>query len=208
MRCPDGHPYMAATLDWVMAPFAAVRPKVIRPLSGRVLEVGVGTGLNAEHFDTSQITELVGIEPDPHMLARARPRYGALPFPTELHQVGAEELPFPDNHFNAIACTFVLCTIPEVEAAVRELYRVLVPGGAVWFVEHTVADQAPTRAAQTLLSPAWFFCGAGCNLMRDPVSLLREGGFSVEDVRGHGRTLLNVTPLHRGRAVKPESRSE
>jgi SAM-dependent methyltransferase len=89
----DGHPWLAATIDWTMRPLYPARRLVVPEAKGRVLEVGVGTGLNFGLY--RDVTSLAGVDPDPHMLARARARVAELPFPVELHQTGAERLPFP-----------------------------------------------------------------------------------------------------------------
>ena len=197
------HPIVAALLDFSMRPMEPIRGHVVPLAAGRVLEIGVGTGLNAARYDPSRITEIVGIEPDPHMLKRARPRFEAAPYPARLVQAGAEALPFDDRSFDEVVCTFVLCTIPDVRAAVREMFRVLVPGGTLHFAEHTRSDHRPTMAVQRALQPAWAFFAGGCQLSRDPVGLLEEAGFELVAVHGHGRGLLNVTPVLRGCAVRP-----
>ncbi len=197
------HPIVAAVLDLAMRPLEPVRERVVPRASGRVLEIGVGTGLNAARYDPARIVELVGIEPDPHMLRRAAPRFEAAPYPSRLLQVGAEALPFDDTSFDEVVCTFTLCTIPEVERAVREMYRVLRPGGRLHFAEHTRSDYRPMHALQRGLQPAWGLFAGGCQLARDPVALLEGAGFELVEVHGHGRGPLNVTPVHRGLARRP-----
>lgn len=203
MRRPDGHPVLAAVLDLAMRPMAGLRHKVVPLAAGRVLEVGVGTGLNAAVYATDQLTELVGIEPDPHMLARARPRYDALPLPVRLVQCGAEAMPFADGHFDTIILTFTLCTIPDVESAVREMFRVLAPGGTLHFAEHTTSDHRPMQIVQGVVDPVWNRLAGGCHLTRDAVQLLERGGFQVESVYPHGRGPFRMAPIHRGLARKP-----
>jgi len=197
---PSGHPWLAATLDWVMRPLAKIRPRVVPKARGQVLEIGVGTGLNAPLYDTDAVETWHGIEPDPHMRRRAKPRLAALPFPTELHSAGAEDLPFPDDHFDTLVCTFTLCTIPNVTAACAEMNRVLKPDGLLVFAEHTVSDSAPMKALQGWLNPLWRPLAGGCHLDRDPVYLLQQAGFQVYRLQGSGRKPWNLTPIHYGRA--------
>ncbi|MCB9675834.1 MAG: class I SAM-dependent methyltransferase [Alphaproteobacteria bacterium] len=202
MRTSSGHPVVAAVLDLVMWPLESVRRRVPPLATGKVLEIGVGTGLNAGLYDPSRVLQLVGIEPDPHMLKRAQPRFDAAGYPVELVQVGAEDMPFEDAAFDTVVVTFTLCTIPKVEAAVKEMHRVLAPGGSLHFAEHTRSDSRAMAAVQDALNPVWGLFSGGCNLNRDAVGLLRDGGFDVEEVHGHGRSALSLTPIHRGRAVK------
>jgi ubiquinone/menaquinone biosynthesis C-methylase UbiE len=202
MRTSSGHPIVAAVLDLVMWPLERVRTRVVPDARGRVLEIGVGTGLNAAHYDPSGVLELVGIEPDPHMLKRAQPRFDSAPYSVELMQIGAEDMPFDDASFDAVVTTFTLCTIPDVEGAVREMHRVLAPGGVLHFAEHTRSDYRLTAGLQDAINPVWGLFSGGCNLNRNAVALLRDAGFSVEALHDHGRGPLNLTPVHRGRAVK------
>ena len=194
MLCPDGHRLLAATLDWVMWPLDKLRPRVVQHARGRVLELGVGTGLNLPHYVPEQVQQWHGIEPDPHMCARAQPRVDRAPFRTALHQCGAESLPFEDQHFDSVVCTFVLCTIPDLDAALAEVARVLAPGGSLHLAEHTLSDQKPMRALQGMMEPAWNRLAGGCHLTRQPLQHLRALGFEGE-VRGSGRHGLNLTPV-------------
>ncbi|MEZ4237582.1 MAG: class I SAM-dependent methyltransferase [Myxococcota bacterium] len=195
-----GHPVHAAFLDLLMRPMAPLRDRVVPQARGRVLEIGVGTGLNAAVYRPDQVQRLVGIDPDPNMLRRAQPRFDAAGFPVELVRCGAEALPFGDASFDEVVLTFTLCTVPDPAAAARELFRVLVPGGVVRFAEHTASDHRVTAAVQRAVDPVWGWLGGGCHVTRDPLETLRGAGFALEDVHGHGRGALNLTPVFRGLA--------
>ena len=158
--------------------------------------------MNLAHYDRKAVGLWVGIEPDPHMITRARPRADAAAFPTELLQVSAEALPFDDDHFDCIVLTFVMCTIPDLPTAIAEAKRVLRPAGRLLFAEHTLADHRPMRAFQNAVTPVWKHLAGGCCLNRDPATMLLEAGFEGE-IRGSGRTALNFTPVHWGRLVAP-----
>lgn len=187
-------------LDWTMRPLYPARRLVVPEARGRVLEVGVGTGLNFGLY--RDVESLAGIDPDPYMLERARPRAAALPFPTELHRTGAESLPFADAHFDTAVVTFTLCTIPDPPAALAEVRRVLKRDGRLLFVEHTRSIQPIVAHAQRVLTPLWKRLGGGCHLDRAASELLAAAGFAVRDttpVWGERWTLL---PVYRGTAVR------
>lgn len=202
MRCPEGHPFVAATLDLCMRPFAKIRTEVVPHARGRILEVGVGTAINLPLYRPEQVERLVGIEPDPHMRARAALRFAGAPFPAEIVAAGAEQLPFPDASFDTVVLTFTLCTIPDPGGAIIEMLRVLAPGGTLLFAEHTLSDHGATRAVQRFIEPLWGLCSGGCHVTRDPLVLLDLGGFRVVEQHGHGRGPLNLTPVYRGKAIK------
>jgi len=202
MRSSSGHPIVAAVLDLVMKPLEKVRHRVVPNAAGRVLEIGVGTGLNAEIYDPSKVLELVGVEPDPYMIKRARPRFDKADYAVELLQLGAEDMPFDDAHFDAVVVTFTLCTIPDVEGAIAEMYRVLAPDGVLHFAEHTRSDSRMMAGIQDALNPVWGLFSGGCNLNRDAVGLLGAAGFEMEEVSGLGRSAFSLLPVHRGTARK------
>ena len=200
MLSEHGHPWLAATLDLLMRPLARFRPRVVPKAQGRVLEIGVGTGLNAPLYNADRVTSWVGVEPDPHMRRRATSRIEALPFPTDLRSDSAEQLPFPDGHFDSLVCTFTLCTIPNAPKACQEMFRVLKPKGLLIFAEHTVSDSSGMASIQRWLNPVWKRLSGGCHLDRDPVRLLQNAGFTVRRLQGSGRRPWNLTPIHYGRA--------
>ena len=198
----NGHPWLAKTLDWAMRPMYPARREVVPHATGRVLEVGVGTGLNFGLY-TEAVTELVGVDPDPFMLERARPRAAALPFKATLHQAGAEKMPIDANSIDTAVITFTLCTIPDPAAALTEVRRVLKPAGRLLFVEHTQSRQGLMATAQDLLTPLWKQLAGGCHLNRAAGDLIRKAGFEVGEsipVWGERWTLL---PVYRGTALKP-----
>ena len=195
----DGHPLLAKTLDWLMRPLYPARRLVVPEARGRVLEIGVGTGLNLGLYRS--IERLDAIDPDPFMLERARPRAEALPFPTSLHQTGAERLPFEDRAFDTAVLTFTLCTIPDPEAALAELRRVLKPAGQLLFVEHTRSVQPMLGRAQDALTPLWKKIGGGCHLNRPAVAMLRAAGFRGSPSEPVWRERWTLLPVYRGTAL-------
>lgn len=192
MPCFEGHPILAAVLDVAMLPLARLRPGVVEQARGRVLELGIGTGLNLGCY--RNITSLHGIEPDPHMLRRARDRIDGLGFPVTLSPDRAEALPFPDASFDTVVATFVFCTFPDPAAAATEAMRVLRPGGRLLFAEHVRSSVPPILAGQRALEPVWQRLAGGCHLTRDTVGLLRaEGAVDLQvQPRGAAWSLLPV----------------
>ena len=200
MRRPEGHPFIASIMDTVMAPLDRIRVKVLPSVRGRVLEIGVGTGLNLPQYDPAHVTEVIGLEPDPHMRVRAARRAAEASVPVQIVSGRAEALPFDDESFDEVVITFAMCTIPDVPAALGEVKRVLRPAGVLHFAEHTRSDTRAMAWFQTAFDPIYTVFAAGCHLNRDPLAALQAAGFEVDDVHGHGRGPLNLAPIWRGRA--------
>jgi len=183
-----------------MRPLYPARREVVPRATGRVLEIGVGTGLNLGLY--ADVASLATIEPDPYMAERARPRLAELSFPTELHEVGAEALPFDRGEFDSVVCTFTLCTIPDTTAALAEMRRVLRPGGRLLFAEHTRSEQPIMQRVQDALTPLWKRIGGGCHLNRPAPSMIAAAGFEVEGVTPFRRVRWTPLPVYYGSAVR------
>jgi ubiquinone/menaquinone biosynthesis C-methylase UbiE len=158
------------------------RDKVVPRAEGRVLEIGIGTGLNMPHYDKTRIGRIVGVDPalQMHRLAQKRIRKAGLD--VELIGLSAERLPLPDASFDTVVLTYTLCSIPDPVAALREMRRVLKAGGRLLFCEHGVAPDAGVRRWQDRLTPTWKRFSGGCHLNRDVPALLKEGGFAVREM--------------------------
>lgn len=154
-----------------------LRRQVIPQAAGRVLEIGIGTGLNLPFYDKSKVTSLVGIEPAQQMHRLARRRSERAGLPIELHSLSAERLPLESASFDSVVCTYTLCTIPDPSAALAEMRRVLRPGGKLLFVEHGLAPDASVVRWQHRIEPYWSRIAGGCHLTRDVPLLLRDAGF-------------------------------
>ena len=155
------------------------RRELVGSLSGRVLEIGAGTGLNAEHYPEA-VTDLVLTEPHEPM-ARQLERKPAAARATVVH-ASADDLPFPDAHFDAVVGTLVLCTVPRPDAALAEIRRVLKPGGRLMFLEH-VRSPDPRRARwQDRLNRPWRAFNVGCNCNRDTEASIRAAGLEILEI--------------------------
>lgn len=148
---------------------------------GRVLELGAGTGLNLALYPEG-IESLALVEPDPHMAKQLRKKLGESERSAELIEAPAERLPFDDDSFDTVIVTLVLCTVPDQPAALKEISRVLKPGGRFLFLEH-VRSQSPGLAKwQDRLEGPWRFLGDGCHCNRDTVSAISAAGFELGEV--------------------------
>lgn len=170
----------------------------------RILEVGVGTGLNVAHFKEG--CRVYGIDPNPLMLARARKRIrGTGQTRLSLAQTHGENLPFSSAAFDGVVGTLVLCTVADPKAVLLEIRRVLKPEGSVRLVEHVRMGHALGASIQDLLTPQWRRLAGGCHLNRDTLNLVEEAGFRVLAVKkGLGGLLMGigaVVPADSGREV-------
>ena len=145
---------------------------------GRALEIGSGTGLNLDRWP--QEVELVLSEPDPHMVAQLRRKVEGSARSAEVVQAPGEKLPFPDDSFDTVGFTYVLCTVPEPDAALREIARVLKPGGRLLFLEHVRSPDPGLARWQDRLHGAWYVFGHGCNCNRDTLATLEASPLEVE----------------------------
>lgn len=175
-------------------------------LRGRVLEPGFGSGLNVGHYP-ADVEEVVAVEPsdDAWHLAQRRITGGS----ARVLRTGldGQRLTEADASVDSVLLTFVLCTIPDQRAALREAHRVLRPGGEVHFLEHGLSPDPAVRTWQHRLEPVQKRLGGGCHLTRDPVQDLEATGFEVRDVVTEQmpgpRFVAPMGFLYRGVAVKP-----
>ncbi|HEY1057708.1 MAG TPA: methyltransferase domain-containing protein [Limnobacter sp.] len=158
------------------------RAKVVPRARGRVLEIGIGTGLNLCHYDTSKVTELLGLDPAMQMHTLARKRMKEAGLSVELLGLPANTIPLADASIDTLVMTFTLCTIPDPLPALREMRRVLKPDGVLLFCEHGIAPDAHIHRWQNRIQPMWGPLAGGCHLNRDIPALLREAGFKLDEL--------------------------
>lgn len=172
-------------------PIMRQRAKVVPLAEGRVLELGIGGGLNLAYYDAAKVTSVTGVDPSAELRERAQaaPRPGGLS--VDVQDGTAEAMPFADDSFDCIVCTFTLCTVPKPEAALAEAKRVLKPGGRFLFCEHGLAPDADVSKWQRRVEPIWKPIGGGCHLTRPVAGGLEAAGFRLQS---HETMYLPKTP--------------
>jgi SAM-dependent methyltransferase len=158
------------------------REKVVPSAVGNVLEAGFGSGLNLPFYNKERVRRVWALDPSGELWALAGERVRGAGFPVEFLKAPAEEIPLPDRIADTVLVTFTLCTLPDVSRALREMARVLKPGGELLFSEHGLAPDENVRRWQNRLNPAWSALAGGCNLNRHIPSLLERGGFRVREI--------------------------
>jgi ubiquinone/menaquinone biosynthesis C-methylase UbiE len=160
------------------AQVAEVRERVCAGLAGEVLEIGFGSGLNVPHYPAA-VVRVAAVEPSDVGWRLAGERLAATAVPVQRSGLDGQRLPFPDGSFDAALSTFTLCTIPDAGAALREVHRVLRPGGLLHFAEHGRAPDDDVHRWQQRLEPLNKRIAGGCHLARPIDELLTGAGFAL-----------------------------
>ena len=158
----------------VLRPF---RERIAGAAEGRVLEIGLGSGLNLPLYG-GNVSSVIGLEPSAELLRLARRSAPAVAI--EMMEGSAEALPLEDRSVDTVVTTWTLCTIPDAGRALREARRVLRPGGSLLFVEHGRAPEPGVARWQDRLDPIWCRVAGGCHLNRQIDALVREAGFRID----------------------------
>jgi ubiquinone/menaquinone biosynthesis C-methylase UbiE len=167
-------------LNWAcaMEQVQEQRRKVVPQAQGRVLEIGIGSGLNLPYYDAGKIEKVIGLDPSLEMMAYAKRK--SVPFAVEYLALQGEAIPLEDESADTVLVTYTLCTIPDAGAALSGMRRVLKQGGRLIFCEHGKAPDAAVRRWQDRLNPLWRHIGGGCNLNRDIPALIEATGFAID----------------------------
>jgi ubiquinone/menaquinone biosynthesis C-methylase UbiE len=178
------------------------RERTIRGAIGRVLEIGIGSGLNLPLYGDG-VTEVVGVDPSPELLAMTeRAAAQAMPGMTRLVEASAERLPIENRSVDTVVVTWALCSIPDPAVALAEACRVLRPGGSLRFVEHGRSPEASVAWWQDRLTPLWMRCSGGCHLNRQTDDLVRSAGFRLTALEtGYARGPRPMTFMYEGAAT-------
>ena len=196
--------------EWILPPLLNMamgqrqlrryRRALVPQARGRVLEIGVGSGLNLPFYGAA-VDAVVGIDPSPRLLAMARRVADSVAVKAELVLGSATALPLPTASVDTVVMTWTLCSIPEPEQALREMRRVLAPGGALLFVEHGLSSEAGVARWQRRLTPTWRRLSGGCHLDRPIDALIRGAGFDIPALAtGYADGPRPMTFMYEGRA--------
>jgi ubiquinone/menaquinone biosynthesis C-methylase UbiE len=161
------------------------RDELLAGLEGRVIEVGAGNGLNFSHYPAS-VTEVVAVEPERYLRAKAVEAARRASVPVTVVDGTADALPAEDGAFDAAVASLVLCSVPDQDAALAEIRRVLRPGGELRFYEHVIDDKPRVASLQRKLDDynIWPRLAGGCHVARDTGAAIERAGFAIERSRG------------------------
>ena len=192
-------------LDFVMSSrmFRKPRDRTLAPARGRILEIGFGTGMNLTHYPPT-VQRIEAIDPDLDLDRYSLPRIAAASIGVDFHHLDAEHLPFESDRFDTVVSTFTLCSIPDVAHALREIRRVLKPGGQFLFLEHGRSPDPAVARWQDRLNAAWMPLAGGCHLNRPTRALVADAGLVVGPVQNYylKRTPRFVGYMTEGMALK------
>jgi ubiquinone/menaquinone biosynthesis C-methylase UbiE len=167
-------------LDHVMQfdGFTAARKKLLADVSGHVVEIGFGTGLNLPFYGAG-VFSLTAVDPHQGLNRLSVPRLANVAFPVTHRQLSAEQMPFADDSVDVVVSTWTLCSIPRVEQALVEIKRILKPNGRFYFVEHGLSPDRKLAKWQNRLTPIQKVIGDGCHLNRDMKQLIEDSGLAL-----------------------------
>ncbi len=160
--------------------FESYRRDVAGEISGIVLEIGFGSGLNLPYY--ANIDTLYALDPSHELYDLAQQRIEKVSFRVEHLSASAENIPLPDSMLDCVVSTWSLCSIPYPEVALREVFRVLKPGGKVVFVEHGRSPEILIAGIQDILNPISKCLAGGCNVNRDMEKLILAAGFEMQNI--------------------------
>lgn len=182
-----------------------LRSEVVPRARGRVLEVGMGSAINLQFYRANQVEMVYGLEPSEGMRRKARPNLEKSPVTVEWLDLPGEKIPLEKDSVDTVLLTFTLCTIPDWQAALEQMWRVLKPGGELLFLEHGESPDERTRKWQHRITPGWKKLAGGCHLNRHIADLIRQGGFQIEELENLyvPRAPRIAGYIYKGRAIKP-----
>ena len=171
------------------------RQKVVPLAKGKVLDIGIGSGLNIPFYNSDKIDKVIGIDPSHELIELAKELANDSKASIDLVIGSAELIPYPDNFFDTVLVTYTMCTIPNVAIANKEMWRVLKDDGRLIFCEHGLAPDKKISKWQNRIDPFWGKIAGGCHLNRDIQKLITDAGFSFESL---DKMYLPSTPKFAG----------
>ena len=165
-----------------ISPIDKQRAKIIPLAKGRVLEIGIGSGLNLPHYDSAEVSAVIGVDPDAHIWARSQSRRDAVDFKIERIGLSGEDIPMESDTADTVVVTYSLCTIPDPVKALREMRRILKPGGEILFSEHGRAPDSGVAKWQSRIDPLWSKIAGGCHSGRDIPQLFQQAGLETTEL--------------------------
>ena len=164
------------------SPIMKQRVKIVPKAQGRVLELGIGSGLNLKFYDPAKVSEVRGVDPSPELRQMAATAERDPTLKVTVEDGTAEALPFEDRSFDTVVCTYTLCSVCTPAQALSEARRVLKPGGRFLFCEHGLAPDAGVAKWQRRIDPIWSKLFGGCHITRPVSGTLKAAGFTVEQL--------------------------
>lgn len=161
-----------------------LRAAVVPRAQGRVFEIGCGGGLNQQFYDPARVTAFAGIDPSAKLLDYARDTAAKRGLQADIREGVGEAIPFADESFDTVVCTYTLCSVEDPNRVLRELQRVLRRGGQMLFLEHGLSPDAGVAKWQRRIEPVWRPLMGGCHLTREATQPVRAAGFKI-DHAGH-----------------------
>ena len=165
-----------------IGPIDKQRAKIVPLAKGRVVEIGIGSGLNLPHYDPAHVSTVIGVDPDEHIWARSKIRRDTANFPIERIGLSGEDIPLETDTADTVVVTYSLCTIPDPVRALREMRRILKPGGDILFCEHGRAPDANITKWQARIDPLWSKIAGGCHSGRDIPNLIAQAGLETVEL--------------------------
>ncbi|NNE57124.1 MAG: class I SAM-dependent methyltransferase [Hellea sp.] len=161
-------------------PINKQREKVVPHATGVVLEIGIGSGQNLPHYNSENVSKIIGVDPDDHIWKRSAKRREVSPIEIERIGLSGEEIPLDKNFADTVVCTYTLCTIPDPVKALYEMRRILRPGGKILFCEHGMAPDGKVARWQSRIDPIWKRIAGGCHSGRNIPELLKQADLKIE----------------------------
>lgn len=164
------------------SPINYQRKKIVPKVSGNVLEIGIGSGLNLPHYKTSNISKITALDPSEELTDIAKKRISELDLDIDIMNCGAEEIPLKSEYFDSILVTYTLCSIENLVDSMKEIRRVIKDDGILFFCEHGIAPDLKTQKWQNRINPIWKRLMGGCNINRDIPDIISNSRLEIVDL--------------------------